>query len=159
MTEQKPYARRQAVALAVAAALLAASGAAAAADPVTYDRITTSINEPDQDAVVTYTDDTDETIVRKAPVVPGDDVDPSAGITLTLKSLTVSNTTTAGYTGSAERNGDAIITGITQGTSEWKDPTTGGVPSRCQAMCLLQPEPTRFRRPLITISTVRSAAI
>ena len=92
-----------------------------------YDRITTSINEPDQDAVVTYTDDTDETIVGKVPVVPGNNVDPSAGITLTLKSLTVSNTTTEGHTGSAERNGDAISTGSTQGTSEWKDPTTGGV--------------------------------
>lgn len=68
MTEQKPYARRQAVALAVAAALLAASGAAAA-EQVNYDRITTSINELDQDAVVTYTDDTDETIVGKVPVV------------------------------------------------------------------------------------------
>ena len=68
-----------------------------------YDRITTSINEPDQDAVVTYTDDTDETIVGKVPVVPGNNVDPSAGITLTLKSLTVSNTTTEGHTGSAER--------------------------------------------------------
>jgi len=94
---------------------------------VNYDRITTSINEPDQDAVVTYTDDTDETIVGKVPVVPGNNVDPSAGITLTLKSLTVSNTTTEGHTGSAERNGDAISTGSTQGTSEWKDPTTGGV--------------------------------
>ena len=92
-----------------------------------YDRITTSINEPDQDAVVTYTDDTDETIVGKVPVVPGNNVDPSAGITLTLKSLTVSNTTTEGHTGSAERNGDSISTGSTQGTSEWKDPTTGGV--------------------------------
>ena len=56
MTEQKLCAKRHVVALAVAAALLAASGAAAA-DPVNYDRITTSIDQPDQDAAVTYTDE------------------------------------------------------------------------------------------------------
>lgn len=81
MTEQKLCAKRHVVALAVAAALLAASGAAAA-DPVNYDRITTSIDQPDQDAAVTYTDDTGETIVGLTPVIPGDGVDPSSGITL-----------------------------------------------------------------------------
>ena len=126
MTEQKLCAKRHVVALAVAAALLAASGAAAA-DPVNYDRITTSIDQPDQDAAVTYTDDTGETIVGLTPVIPGDGVDPSSGITLTLKSLTVSNTTTAGETGETGRNGDAISTGTTAGTSAWQDPTTGGV--------------------------------
>jgi len=126
MTEQKLCAKRHVVALAGAAALLAASGAAAA-DPVNYDRITTSIDQPDQDAAVTYTDDTGETIVGLTPVIPGDGVDPSSGITLTLKSLTVSNTTTAGETGETGRNGDAISTGTTAGTSAWQDPTTGGV--------------------------------
>lgn len=83
MTEQKPYAKRQAVALAVAAALLAASGAAAA-DQVNYDRITESIDSPTTDAVVTYTDQTADTFVTQPPVMPEDRDAQATGMTLTL---------------------------------------------------------------------------
>ena len=67
----KKSGKRQAVALAVAAALLAASGAAAA-DQVNYDRITESIDSPTTDAVVTYTDQTADTFVTQPPVMPED---------------------------------------------------------------------------------------
>ena len=158
MTEQKLCAKRHVVALAVAAALLAASGAAAA-DPVNYDRITTSIDQPDQDAAVTYTDDTGETIVGLTPVIPGDGVDPSSGITLTLKSLTVSNTTTAGETGETGRNGDAISTGTQRGLLPGKTRRPAACTLRCLAMCLLPREPARSWRPITTISMAQSAAI
>lgn len=127
MTEQKPYAKRQAVALAVAAALLAASGAAAA-DQVNYDRITESIDSPTTDAVVTYTDQTADTFVTQPPVMPEDRDAQATGMTLTLNSLTVTNETTEGYSTSGSRNGLGITTnGGFVGTSAWKDPSTGGV--------------------------------
>ena len=127
MTEQKPYAKRQAVALAVAAALLAASGAAAA-DQVNYDRITESIDSPTTDAVVTYTDQTADTFVTQPPVMPEDRDAQATGMTLTLNSLTVTNETTEGYSTSGSRNGLGITTnGGFVGSSAWKDPSTGGV--------------------------------
>ena len=127
MTEQKPYAKRQAVALAVAAALLAASGAAAA-DQVNYDRITESIDSPTTDAVVTYTDQTADTFVTQPPVMPEDRDAQATGMTLPLNSLTVTNETTEGYSTSGSRNGLGITTnGGFVGTSAWKDPSTGGV--------------------------------
>ncbi|MBM6983059.1 MAG: hypothetical protein I3J00_04110 [Mesosutterella multiformis] len=87
----------KAVAAAVAAALFT-MGSPAEAAAVTYPQISESITSPDTDAIVTYTDETDPAIVKTAPVVPGSDTDAAAGITLTLKSLTVTNQTTGNDT-------------------------------------------------------------
>ena len=156
MTEQKPYAKRQAVALAVAAALLAASGAAAA-DQVNYDRITESIDSPTTDAVVTYTDQTADTFVTQPPVMPEDRDAQATGMTLTLNSLTVTNETTEGYSTSGSRNGLGITTN--------GGPPPGKIRQRAayiwlsQVTCPLPRGGTPFRYRITTISTAQSAAI
>lgn len=146
MREQKPYAKRQAVALAVAAALLAASGAAAA-DQVNYDRITESIDSPTTDAVVTYTDQTADTFVTQPPVMPEDRDAQATGMTLTLNSLTV------------------VMALESPLTEDLWGPPPGKIRQRAayiwlsQVTCPLPRGGTPFRYRITTISTAQSAAI
>ncbi len=114
----------KAVAAAVAAALFT-MGSPAEAAAVTYPQISESITSPDTDAIVTYTDETDPAIVKTAPVVPGSDTDAAAGITLTLKSLTVTNQTTGNDTVRCGL-GISAVSGL-EGTGEKMSTTTGGV--------------------------------
>ena len=122
MKQRKTYALKGTKAAAAVAAALFTLGSAAHA--ATYTQIGTTLDAAGTDAVVSYTDQTDPASVGSlAPVEAGSDTDAATGITLTLNSLTVTNTVSAASTGISP-----------YGTSSANDPTgtatgtaTGGV--------------------------------
>lgn len=123
MKQRKTYALKGTKAAAAVAAALFAIGAAHASE-VTYTQIGTSINAAGTDAVVSYTDQTDTAAVGSlAPVEAGSDTDAATGITLTLNSLTVTNTVSAASSGISPYGISSAnsLTGTSTGS------TTGGV--------------------------------
>ena len=122
MKQRKTYALKGTKAAAAVAAALFTLGSAAHA--ATYTQIGTTLDAAGTDAVVSYTDQTDPASVGSlAPVEAGSDTDAATGITLTLNSLTVTNTVSAASTGISPYGISSAndLTGTSTGS------TTGGV--------------------------------
>ena len=122
MKQRKTYALKGTKAAAAVAAALFTLGSAAHA--ATYTQIGTTLDAAGTDAVVSYTDQTDPASVGSlAPVEAGSDTDAATGITLTLNSLTVTNTVSAASTGISPYGISSAndLTGTATGTA------TGGV--------------------------------
>ena len=122
MKQRKTYALKGTKAAAAVAAALFTLGSAAHA--ATYTQIGTTLDAAGTDAVVSYTDQTDPASVGSlAPVEAGSDTDAATGITLTLNSLSVTNTVSAASTGISPYGISSAnsLTGTSTGS------TTGGV--------------------------------